>query len=162
MRFRISRTLLLVVCAIATAALGQDNSKKCTASARECERQIREMLTGRAYLGVELEELNPGLVIKTVAPDSPAERAELRSGDRLMAVNGKTTKEASIKDFKAIAGDTREPRRLRIIVQRHGILKLIEVRTEPLSKATIDKIVAQHLAQYHAIASAAPKNQQQR
>jgi predicted metalloprotease with PDZ domain len=160
MRFRLSRLLLLTASLVAVAAYAQEQPKKCTASARECELQIREMLSGRAYLGVELEELSPGLVIKTVAPDSPAERAEFRPGDRLMVVNGKSTKEATIKDFKAVIGDTKEPRRLRILVQRHGILKLIEVRTEPLSKATIDRIVAQHLAQYHAIASTGRTAQQ--
>lgn len=160
MRFRISRVFLLAACAFATVAYAQE-PKKCTSSAAECERQIREMLTGRAWLGVELEELNPGLVIKTVAPDSPAERADLHPGDRLMAVNGHSTKHGTIKDFKTIIGDSREPRQLHIIVQRRGILKLIDVRTEPLSKATIDRIVAQHLAQYHAIAAAPSKPPQQ-
>lgn len=159
MRSRMTQVIVLSAFAIAAAAYGQE-SKKCTASARECEQQIREMLTGRAYLGVELEELNPGLAIKTVAPDSPAERAEFHAGDRLMAVNGHNTKEGTIKDFKAIIGDTREPRRLRILVQRRGILKMIDVRTETLSKAMIDRIVAQHLAQYHAIASTSPRSQQ--
>lgn len=161
MRFRLSRVLLLAVCAIGTAAFAQEPQKKCTSSARECEQQIREMLTGRAWLGVELEELNPGLVIKTVAPDSPAERAEFHVGDRLMAMNGRVMKDGTIKDFKALMGDSREPRRLRVLVQRHGILKMIEVRTEALSKAMIDRIVAQHLAQYHAIAATASKSSQQ-
>jgi len=155
-----SRLLLLAASLLAVTAFAQEPSKKCTSSARECEQQIREMLSGRAWLGVELEELNPGLLIKTVAPDSPAERADLRPGDRMMAVNGRSTKEGMIKDFKAIVGDTKEPRRLRIIVQRHGILRQIEVRTEPLSKVTIDRIVAQHLAQYHAIASTSRAPQQ--
>lgn len=119
------------------------------------------MLTGRAWLGVELEEMNPGLVIKTVAPDSPAERADFHTGDRLMAMNGHVMKEGTIKDFKAQMGDSRQPRQLRILVQRHGILKMIEVRTEALSKAMIDRIVAQHLAQYHAVAATASKSSQQ-
>jgi len=161
MRFRLTRLITLAVCLLAVAAVAQEPPKKCTSSARECERQIREMLAGRAYLGVELEEANGGLVIKSVAPDSPAERAELRVSDRLMAVNGRSTKEATIKDFKAVIGDSKEPRRLRIIVQRHGILRLIDVRTEPLSKATIDRIVAQHLAQYHAIAATNGRSSQQ-
>lgn len=161
MRSRLTHLLALAACVFAVAATAQEPPKKCTSSARECERQIREMLAGRAYLGVELEEASGGLVIKSVAPDSPAERSDLRSSDRLMAVNGRSTKEATIKDFKAVLGDSKEPRRLRIIVQRHGILKLIEVRTEPLSKATIDRIVAQHLAQYHAIASTNGRSSQQ-
>jgi len=161
MRLRLPRALLLVACAIAATASAQEAQKKCTASARECEQQIREMLTGRAWLGVELEEINPGLVIKTVAPDSPAERAEFHIGDRLMAVNGHGLKEGTIKDFKVLMGESKEPRRLRILIQRHGILKMIEVRTEALSKAMIDRIVAQHLAQYHAIAATASKSPQQ-
>jgi len=41
-------------------------------------------------------------------------------------------------------------------VQRRGILKHIDVRMEPYTKAQIDKIVAQHLAEFHDLASAAP------
>ncbi|HEY8131058.1 MAG TPA: PDZ domain-containing protein [Thermoanaerobaculia bacterium] len=153
MRFRSFQIVAAVVSLLVIAAWA-DDKKKCTAPPAQCERAIRQMLSGRRYLGVQLMELNPGLSIKAVVEDGPAERADLHPGDRLMAVNGKSTRDATINDFKQILGEAKETGRLWIIVQRHGILRKIDVRMEPYSKAQIDKIVAQHLAEAHAIAAA--------
>jgi len=103
---------------------------------------------------VQLQELNPGLFVKSVVEEGPADRANLRPGDRLMAVNGKETRNANIQDFKQILTDAKDTGRLYIIVQREGSLKKIELRMEPYTKAQIDKIVAQHLSEAHAIAAA--------
>jgi S1-C subfamily serine protease len=156
--FRRFRLAVLVLFVAATAAQAGE-AKKCSASAQECERAIRQMLSGRRYLGVQLMELNPGLAIKTVVEDGPAARDGLRPGDRLMAVNGKSTKEAMIKDFKDILSEAKETGRLWMIVQRHGMQKHFDVRMEPYTKAQIDKIVAQHLTEFHNMASAAPAQQ---
>jgi len=147
---------LPVVAAIVSLAVvvHADDKKKCTTPPAECERIIRQMLSGRRYLGVQIVELNPGLSIKSVVEDSPAERAALRAGDRLMAVNGKSTKDSTIGDFKQILSEASKTGRLFIIVQRHGILKAIDARMEPYTKAQIDKIVAQHLAEAHGIGAA--------
>jgi len=128
----------------------------CTASARECEQAIRQLSSGRRYLGAEIKELNPGIIIKAIKDDGPAARSDLRPGDRLMSVNGHNTVEADIKDFKQILYSARATGILWIIVQRQGILKKIDVRLEPYTKAQIDKMVAQHLALEHAVAATAP------
>ena len=156
MRFRAFQVFAAIVSLVAAAAQA-DEAKQCTAQPAECDRVIRQMLSGRRYLGVQVMELNPGLAIKSVVEDSPADRAALRPGDRLMAVNGKSTKDAAINDFKQIVADASKTGRLWIIVLRHGILKLIEARMEPYSKAQIDKIVAQHLAEAHGIGAAPPQ-----
>ena len=155
MRVRIYRFLVVAVSLLVVSAHADDKKPKCTTPPAECERIIRQMLSGRRYLGVQLQELAPaGLVVKSVVEDGPADRANLRPGDRFMAVNGKTTRDANIQDFKQILTDAKETGRLWIIVQREGILKKIELRMEPYTKVQIDKIVAQHLAEAHAIAAA--------
>jgi len=128
---------------------------RCSASASECDQQIRKFLAGRRYLGATIEEHNPGLIIKSVAQDGPAARSGLRPGDRLIAVNGKSVTQASTRELKQILADARETGRLFIIVARHGSYLRIEARLEPYSKEQLDKIVAAHLAQSHASASAA-------
>ncbi len=147
---------LPVVAAIVSLAVvvHADDKKKCTTPPAECERIIRQMLSGRRYLGVQIIELNPGLSIKSVVEDGPAERGDLRAGDRLMAVNGKSTKDSTIGDFKQILSEASKTGRLFIIVQRRGILKAIDARMETYTKAQIDKIVAQHLAEAHGIGAA--------
>jgi len=137
----------------AATVVAQEPAKKCNQTARECEQEIRQMLTGRLYLGIEVEERYPGLIVKTVVPDSPAWRADIEQGDRLLAINGHATSEATIKDFKQVLNqifqDPHRASRIWIIVQRRGILKKVDVRPEPYSKVQIDKIIAQHLLEAH-------------
>ena len=159
MRSRFIQLAVVVAACAAVAAFG-DDAKKCTATKEECSRQIRQMLAGRLYLGVELENTAPGLAVKTVVADSPAEHADLRAGDRVVAVNNHRMAEASIADFKQILAEVgKTHRHLWMIVQRRGALKRIDVMMEPYSKAQIERIVAQHLSEAHAIASATPDSQ---
>lgn len=136
--------------------MAAEEGRKCSASAHECEQAIRQMLSGRRYLGAQLEESNPGLIIKAIVADGPAERADLKVGDRFMAVNGRTTANATIRDFKQILGEAKGTGRLFVIVKRHGQLMKFDVRLEPYTKVQIDKVVAQHLSQSHTTTAAAP------
>ena len=147
----ISRLALLSILLAVTGVYAQE-TKKCTVPPQECERQNRAMLTGKRYLGVQIEEASPGLIVKAVAPDSPAEHADLREGDRLIAVNGHYTTTATIRDFKKIMESANGI--LWLIVQRHGMYKKIDARLEPYSDAQIQKIIAQHLAQSHTATAA--------
>ena len=152
--------LLLAALVFITAAHADDR-KICTAPASECEKAIRQLSSGRRYLGAEIKELEPGIIIKAVIDDGPASRADLRPGDRLMSVNGHSTVEANIKDFKQILYSAKVTGVLWVIVLRQGILKKVDVRLEPYTKAQIDKMVAQHLAQAHGITNATAAAPQQ-
>lgn len=107
------------------------------------------MLSGRRYLGVQLVELKPGLVIKSVINSSPASRAGLKENDRLIAVNGRSVTLASAREFKQILAEARVTGLLWLIVQRRGAYKKIEVRLEPYTKEQIDKIINAHLTRNH-------------
>lgn len=150
---------LTAVLLISAAALyAADESKKCNATARECEQTIRRMLSGRRYLGISVVELKPGLVIKSIVPDGPASHADLKEGDRIIAINGRNMNEATAREFKQTFADARETGTLWIIVQRRGNYRRVETRMEPYTKGQIDKIVAAHLAESHsAIAGATVK-----
>lgn len=127
---------------------------KCHVSANECERSIRQMLSGRRYLGLDIVEIKPGLVVKAVHPDSPAARADFQAGDRLIAVNGKSMEQAGVKLFKETLAEARQTGRLWVIVLRHGAYRKIEARLEPYPQEYIDKVVSGHLAQAHAATTA--------
>jgi C-terminal processing protease CtpA/Prc len=143
---RLSRVILatLLVSAVATA-----DDPKCSFTARECEQQIRQMMSGRRFLGIQIEERNPGLVIKSVTPNSPASRAGLHQGDRLIAVNGKPLTQANSRDFKQILAGARETGRLWMIIWRRGAYTKVEARLEPFTKEQIDKIINTHLVESH-------------
>ncbi len=144
-----SKTILVAIL-VAAAALSADEPK-CNATARECDQQIRQMLSGRRFLGATIDELKPGpgLVIKAIKDNGPAARADLRVGDRLIAMNGKSLTQATTKDFKQILAEARSTGRLWMIVWRAGAYKRVEARLEPYTKEQIDKIIAAHIAQSH-------------
>jgi len=144
MAHRIS--ILAVAGLIAAAAILYADDAKCPASARECDQQIRNMLSGRRYHGATVEERRPGLVIKSVAQKSPAWHAGLRQGDRLIAVNGKSVTQATARDFKQMLADARESGKVDMIIWRGGAYRRVHLRLEPYTKEQMDKIIAGHLA----------------
>lgn len=156
MAHRISRIFIV---AIVAAAVVVADEPRCNATARECDQQIRQFLSGRRYLGATIEDRNPGLVIKSVHTNGPGWRAGLRAGDRLIAVNGRSLTQASTREFKQIIADARETGILWIIIGRAGRYMRVQARLEPYSKEQVNKIVAAHLAQSH---SSAQGGQQQR
>jgi len=155
MNFRL-RTLFSTGLAVSvlTVLLQAQEPKHCSATAKDCDQQIRQMLTGRRYLGLTVVQLKPGLVVKGVVAGSPAEK-RFEAGDRLIAVNGHSMREATVQDFKRVLAGNRETGLLWVIVQRRGAYKKIEVRLEPYTKDQIDKIIAGHLAHSHTATAAA-------
>ena len=137
----------------ATTLLAEE--PKCNGAARECDQQIRHMLSGRRYLGATIQDRNPGLVVKSVHQESPAARAGLEPGDKLIALNGKSLEQASLREFKQLIAEARETGRIFMIVSRHNVYKKVQTRLEPYTKEQISKIVAAHLAQSHTAASGA-------
>src|SRR5256885_3009037 len=120
MQSRISRLVSLSLSFLVAALVyAQQPAKKCNQSARECEQEIRQMLAGKLYFGVEVEERNLALIVKTVAPESSAWRVDLEVGDRLIAVGGHVTQQATIKEFKSIINQLlKEPPRSGRIADR--------------------------------------------
>ena len=154
MKSRFLVTTVAIASAFAAAVALRAQEPKCHVPANECERSIRQMLSGRRYLGLDLVEIKPGLVVKAVRADSPASRADFQEGDRIVAVNGKSMQNGSGKQFKEVLAEARQTGRLWIIVLRRGAYKKIEARLEPYPQEYIDKVVSGHLAQAHGVATA--------
>jgi S1-C subfamily serine protease len=144
---RISR--IFFAASFAAAALLADEPK-CAGVARDCDKEIRHMLSGRRYLGATIEDRNPGLVVKSVHENSPAAREGLKPGDRLIALNGKSLIQATAREFKQYLADARETGRLFMIVSRRNAYQKLEIRLEPYTKEQISKIVAAHMSQSHS------------
>ena len=145
--------LLLVLLAaapgpLAHAWLGND-SKKCTASAKECETQIRKMLAGQKYLGVHLADSEKGIVVRSIMPESPAWYADLRVGDILTGVEGRSARSMKVKDIKPLIDRAKSRGTIMMIVRRGGALDRADMRFAVMGKEQLDKIVAAHLKEAH-------------
>lgn len=134
-----------------TVLLAQDVQtpvRKCNASARECEQEIREMLSGRRYLGALVVPMpsGSGLYIKSIQQDGPAAHVDLQAGDRIIAINGRSLMYGSMKDYKNLVAEVKDTTGiLFIIVDRHGNYRKTEVRLAPYPRAQVEKAIAEHL-----------------
>jgi predicted metalloprotease with PDZ domain len=136
--------------ALALAAVAAEDLPKCSANAQECELEIRQMLSGRRYLGIQIVDTNPGILIKAVNNDGPAAHVDLEAGDRIVAVNGRPMTASGVRDFKAVLAESKDNGGLLfMIVKRRSLFRKVEVRLQPYPKTQVDKIVAAHLAQSH-------------
>jgi predicted metalloprotease with PDZ domain len=160
MTSRIARSTFVVLL-FSAFALQAEEAQRCNATAQECERDIRRMLSGRRYFGLVVHPLaHGGIVVKETNNDSPAQRANLRQGDRIIAVNGRDMTLATAKEFKQALADAKTTGTLFVIIQRRGAYMKIDARLEPFPKSYIDKIVAQHLLQSHLPSASASAGQQ--
>jgi len=149
MKQTFSRVVFVAWVVATTAVAVFAGDQKCSGTARECDQQIRQFLSGKRFLGATIDDKNPGLVIKSVAPNGPAENAGLLPGDRLIACNSKSLTHATSRDFKQLLADARATGELRFIVWRRGVYKRIRATLEPYSKEQLDKIIDAHLSQSH-------------
>jgi S1-C subfamily serine protease len=162
------RSLRIAIATFFTGAavlLAQDVQtpvRRCNASARECEQEIREMMSGRRYLGAVIGEITPGpgIYIKSISPDGPAAHVDLQAGDRIIAVNGRSLMYGTIKDYKNLVAEVKDTSGiLFVIVDRHGSYKKAEVRLAPYPKAQVEKIIAAHLSKFHGVTTPAGSGQ---
>ena len=143
---------LVALSVVASSAIAADELVKCTASAGECEKQIRAMLTGRTYIGFKLAESRWGIVIKSVVPESPAALAGLRVGDRIFALNGEDASKADVAEFKQMLANAKSSNgRITFGIVRAGTVLRITTRIEQMTKEQIDKVVAAHLRDAHQL-----------
>ena len=92
---------LLALCALVGtgAALAGDKGGKCSLSAEQCCANLDAKYKEQGWLGIEKEKGKDGsLTVVSVAAGSPAERAGLKAGDVIEAINGTAlTSEAGAK-----------------------------------------------------------------
>lgn len=129
----------------------------CPLPARECETQIRQMLSERRYLGVRFEKTRYGIIIRSVVEGSPAEAAGFLPDDLIISVNRRMVTRAEIKELKALFREKAgEDGKLAFVVARYGQIRRVHARLGSMPKEAIDRIVEAHLRDGHGEAPAAP------
>jgi membrane-associated protease RseP (regulator of RpoE activity) len=83
-------------------------------------------LVPRGFLGIEVENDNKGVVIKSVLPKGPADDAGLKAGDRITEVDGRTARGSD--DVYRLAGKHRAGEKVTVTVERGGKEEEIPVK----------------------------------
>jgi carboxyl-terminal processing protease len=94
-------------------------------------------------LGIEINARESGVEIITPLPNTPAERAGIQAGDRIVEVNGRATRGLSLEEAsKLLRGRAGSP--VTLVVERAGVsarlpFKLVreEIRLSPVQNASL-------------------------
>ena len=98
---------------------------------------FRPEVTDSLWFGAKLRAGPYPLTLAEVCPDGPAEQAGLRSGDRVLQVNG--TNVSSLMDCSRRLGEARD-RRTTLLVLRNGERHTHKVQLLPLDEVTKRKL----------------------
>lgn len=140
-------SLLLV---FAAGALADDENRQCPAPAEECARQIREKMTGQMFLGVIFYDSETGIYIKSVVPGSPADEADLKAGDFIVAIEGKDISDGNVKTFKKMFGRARSQGTVTLKVRRGDETLTTTAHLREITEDQITQIIAAHLDAAHS------------
>jgi carboxyl-terminal processing protease len=105
----------------------------------EEERALEEETSGRFVgIGVVIETQSPPLTISYPLEESPAERAGLGIGDRIIEVDGRSTGGLGVDEARdLIRGAVGSSVRLRVVPAEGGPPREVVVRREPMRDATV-------------------------
>jgi carboxyl-terminal processing protease len=104
---------------------------------REVYQQIEGNFVG---LGVELKADNGALLIVHVIPGSPAQRAGIADGDRIVAVDGQSTAELSTDDAAALlSGEEGSTVRVTTLTPAHAT-RVLNVRREHVEVPSLENV----------------------
>lgn len=130
------------------AAAGEGT--RCASPAGQCVSRMYGMLTHSAWLGIDTEKTEKGILVKAVVPDSPAQAAGFRGGDVLLAMNGieltDANKEAIVAAKKALAPGSQAT----YTVLREGARKQLVATLTPMPRAVIAQRIGEHVIAQHA------------
>jgi uncharacterized iron-regulated protein len=79
----------------------------------------------RVRMGIRMEESGGRLLVESVAPGSPAEKAGIEKGDELLALDGQPVKESVDVLFRV--GEKRDGDTAQVTVRRGGVEKTLEL-----------------------------------
>ena len=145
---------LLVVPAVPALA---GSGEKCKADVQSCldkHAQVRE----RGWVGIMYEMNDKSqMTVKSVTADSPAEKAGLRAGDVIVALNGvKFSNEEGMKKETA-KGVWKPGQQVTYTLLRDGAETPVEVTLGTMPEEVFATMVGLHMIEHHMHASAEAK-----
>jgi C-terminal processing protease CtpA/Prc len=150
------KSLLLSVMAamlLTVPVLAGEGYEKCTAGTQECLDKMTSHMKTKGWVGIEMEQdETTGIpTVTRVVPDSPAEKAGLKAGDRLVAMNGIKMGEEQHSALKA-AWETMKPgKKVTYTVARGEYKKDVTVELGVLPEEVLAAWVGRHMLDHAAV-----------
>ena len=146
------RLLLLPSClSLILAGTALAGRGPCDAGLDPCLLEMSKRLANKGWVGIELDREEDGaLAITRVIPDSPAEAAGLRTGDRIVALNGASYTSADRSALKAAYKAMTPENTITYTIDRAGKKLRIDIRLGHLPESLKAQWIAQHLLQGHS------------
>jgi predicted metalloprotease with PDZ domain len=146
-------TLAAAVAALAlsgSAALAGDKGGKCSLSADKCCANLEEKYRTQGWLGVEKEQNEDGSwTIALVVPESPAERAGLKAGDVIHAVDGAAlTKDGGAKVCTTKADKAKIGDKVAYSVRRGSETLTVQAELARIPEAVLAELKDKHKAEH--------------
>jgi S1-C subfamily serine protease len=146
---------VLGVLAIAASGLAVAGSHgKCSKSTQECATYLKEKYETKGWSGMEKEKNDDGTMkVLSVLPNSPAEKAGIKTGDVLVSINGVTLSTENEAKLKAMhesgfkIGDT-----IAFGIKRGADISTVNVTLERIPQAVLAGMIEKHTKEAHQIA----------
>ena len=136
-----------------TAAANAQNAKHCTATAEECKQYMTEAKT-RGWVGIEYDSTEDGsMVVEKVLSGSPAEKAGLKAGDVLVALNGVSLTDANKDKLKAVKSTMKPGATVTYGVKRAGQSQDFAVKLGTMPDDVYQAMVNEHMKEHVAVAA---------
>ena len=137
----------------AQAANGKADHKQCSATKEECLKYMSEAKT-RGWVGIEYDKTEDGnMVVEKILPNSPAEKAGLKAGDVLYALNGVEFSEANKDKLKVVKSAMKPGATIAYSVKRDGAPKTVSVTLGTMPDAVYQAMVDEHMKEHTDVAA---------
>jgi C-terminal processing protease CtpA/Prc len=145
--------LAVVVLAAGGVALA-GHGGKCTKTTAECSTSMKEAYQTKGWTGIEADRNEDGsITVRSVMPNSPAEKAGIKTGDVLVSINGLTlspeneSKIMEMKRTRMTIGQTAE-----YGVKRDAQVTMVKVALERIPEAVLAQMIDKHAREEHQVA----------
>ncbi|MCZ6600696.1 MAG: PDZ domain-containing protein [Acidobacteria bacterium] len=145
---------LAAIVLLSVPAFAGEGYEKCSAGTQECLDKMAEKMSGRGWVGVELEkdEDTGAMTVTRVVPDSPAEASGLQAGDKLVALNGFAFGDESNHEQLQAAWKSMTPgKEIAYTVNRHGHDKKVSITLVKVPEDVMAAWIGSHMLEHAAV-----------
>jgi C-terminal processing protease CtpA/Prc len=136
-----------------TAAAHATSAKHCTASKEECAKYMADA-KNRGWVGIEYDSTEDGsMVVSKVVTGSPADKAGLKAGDVLFALNGVDLTEKNKDKLKAAKASMKPGSVVTYSIKRAGATEDVAVKLGTMPDDIYQAMVTDHMKEHVDVAA---------